>query len=300
VCVSSQDVTTYCGPWPERVYLGMGGKEYSGVRGGRGREHDAHFPRYLKALYAALTEQGLGPDRLAWAYDPQASHSEGAWAQRLPQALAFVGQGWWAGWASRQGAAGRRLATCPAQLTAGKEGQVLFFNRAASSSLSQLPQGTRVKVTLGVDGWQQVQQLELEPLGAGLHYHLDPPAQLQQEVFEAWGLDPALQEALHNRLLERSVKGQQGAGGRGGSGSSEEWWVLQLPAPPVGCSKLDMAFCGESVCCCDVWDMRVMQCGVWGIRVMLCDVWDIRVMQCGPCTCVVQAHNQIGVCWLTW
>jgi hypothetical protein len=165
----------------------------------------------------------------------------------LPQALAFVGQGWWAGWASRQGAAGRRLATCPGQITAGKDGQVLFFNRAASSSLSKLPAGTKVKVSMGVDGWKQVQQLELQPLGTGLHSHIAPPAQLQQEVFEAWGLDPQLQEHLHKRLLEKTVKGQRGvAGGSwGGNSSNEDWWVLQLPAPPLGCSKLDMAFCGE-------------------------------------------------------
>jgi hypothetical protein len=135
-----QDVTSYAGSWPQRVYLGMGGKEYSGVRRGRGREHDAHFPRYLKSLYASLTEQGLGPDRLSWTYDPTAAHTESAWAERLPEALAFVGQGWWDGWARKQGAAGQNMVTSPGQLRGGEEGQLLFFNRMASSTLARLPQ----------------------------------------------------------------------------------------------------------------------------------------------------------------
>jgi hypothetical protein len=221
----------------------MGGKEYSGVRGGRGREHDAHFPRYLKAIYAALTEQGLGPDRLAWTYEQAAAHTESAWAERLPEALAFVGQGWWASWARKQGKAGRNLCTSPGQLFAGAEGQLLFFNRMASS-LSRLPQGTRVKVSMGHDGWQQVQKRELEPLASGLHHHIDPPSQLQQEVFEQWGLDPELQQHLHKRLLD-TVKDREAAA-RAAASSGEDWGVLRLPPPPAGCSRLDMAFCGES------------------------------------------------------
>jgi hypothetical protein len=93
---------------------------------------------------------------------------------------------------------------------------------------------------MGVDGWKQVQQLELEPLSQGLTHHIDPPAQLQQEVFEQWGLDPELQADLHKRLLA-TVKGSAApAGGSGG-----EWWVLRVPPPPLGCSRLDMAFCGK-------------------------------------------------------
>lgn len=238
-----QDIIAYRGSWPQRVYVGMGGKEYSGVRGGRGREHDTHFPRYLKALYAALTEQGLGPDRLAWTYDPDAAHCESAWAQRLPEALAFVGQGWWSGWARKQGKAGRNLCTSPPQLCAGSEGQLLFFNRMASSTLSRLPQGTRVKVSMGYDGWQGVQKLELEPLASGLTHHMDPPAQLQQEVFQQWGLDPELQAHLHKRLLD-TVK-QKELAAKAAKSTGEDWWVLKVPELPLGTTRLDMAFCGE-------------------------------------------------------
>lgn len=243
-----QDIRAYRGPWPQRVYVGMGGKEYSGVRGGRGREHDAYFPRYLKALYAALTEQGLGPDRLAWSYDPRATHNESAWAARLPDALGFIGQGWWASWLQRQAASGRRLLASAPQLCAGVEGQLLFFNRSASPALAHLPRGSGLKVTLGVDGWQGAQQLQLEPLGAaGPHHHVEPPAALQQEVFEAWGLDPSLQQTLHKRLLD-SVRG---TGSSSSSGPApDDWYVLQLPPPPAGCHQLDMAFCGK--CCGEV------------------------------------------------
>jgi hypothetical protein len=93
---------------------------------------------------------------------------------------------------------------------------------------------------MGVDGWKQVQQLELEPLSQGLTHHIDPPAQLQQEVFEQWGLDPELQADLHKRLLATVKSSAAPAGGSGG-----EWWVLRVPPPPLGCSRLDMAFCGK-------------------------------------------------------
>jgi len=247
VVLLPQDIQVYRGSWPQRVYVGMGGKEYSGVRSGRGREHDAHFPRYLKSLYAALTEQGLGPDRLAWSYDPSAAHTESAWAERLPEALSFVAQGWWANWLQRH--SGSKLLTSPGQLVAGVEGQLLFFNRSASSSLRNTPRGRPMKVTMGVDGWQQAQQLQLEPLQTGLHHHIDPPAALQQEVFEAWGLDPGLQDQLHQRLLD-TVKGSKAtaaAGAAAGGDAGEDWCVLRLPAPPQGCSRLDMAFCGAYV-----------------------------------------------------
>lgn len=91
----------YEGSWPERVYIGMGGKEFSGTRNGKGREHDVHFPEYLKALYATLTKAGLGPNRLAWSFEAEHGHTESAWAARLPAALQFVCGGWWQRWIDR-------------------------------------------------------------------------------------------------------------------------------------------------------------------------------------------------------
>jgi hypothetical protein len=48
-CNLLQEVEAYRSTWPARVYLGMGGREFSGARGGKGQEHDAHFPKYLQA-----------------------------------------------------------------------------------------------------------------------------------------------------------------------------------------------------------------------------------------------------------
>lgn len=68
----AQEVQGYRGPWPDRVYLGMGGREFSGARGGEGAQHDAQFPQYLQALFVSLTQHGgLGPDRLAWTLDEE-------------------------------------------------------------------------------------------------------------------------------------------------------------------------------------------------------------------------------------
>jgi hypothetical protein len=35
----------------------MGGKEFSGARGGQGKEHDAHFPKYLQVSHTQLEER---------------------------------------------------------------------------------------------------------------------------------------------------------------------------------------------------------------------------------------------------
>ena len=127
-----QDVAAYRGSWPQRVYLGMGGKEYSGVRSGRGREHDAHFPRYLKTLYAALTEQGLGPDRLAWTFDPMLRTQSQPGRIGCQRHCRLWGSGLVASWVRMQGKAGRKLCTSPGQLAGRHRGQLLFFNRMAS------------------------------------------------------------------------------------------------------------------------------------------------------------------------
>jgi DNA segregation ATPase FtsK/SpoIIIE-like protein len=259
----------------------MGGREYSGTRGGRGRrEHDRHFPRYLKTLYAALTEQGLGPDRLAWAFDPLAAHSEAAWAERLPAALHFLAAGWWTNYTKRQqqaaqqqqqqaahkaaqkqqasgqeqqqeqqaaGAVAGAVLTWPPQLQADAEGQMLFFNRSLSPTLSKLPPGTGIRVTLGLNGWQLPTQLSLQPLSVLTQHHIEPPGELQREVFEKWGLEPGLHQVLTARLRQQAAAATTGgaAGGQPASSDSDEWHVLMLPPTIKECFQLDMAFCGE-------------------------------------------------------
>eukprot|EP00882_Tetradesmus_deserticola_P033116 GHRQ01037799.1.p1 GENE.GHRQ01037799.1~~GHRQ01037799.1.p1 ORF type:complete len:138 (-),score=30.43 GHRQ01037799.1:71-484(-) len=96
-----QDLLSYQGAWPHRMYIGMGGRELSGTRGSAGSSHDALFRTYLTSVHNRLTASGLGPDRLACAYEPDHAHTESAWAARLPAALQFVAGGWWQRWEQR-------------------------------------------------------------------------------------------------------------------------------------------------------------------------------------------------------
>jgi predicted alpha/beta superfamily hydrolase len=74
--------------WPSRIYLGVGTAETS--RADRNRETVAN----VLALEGMLRSAGLGPKRLRVRVEEGATHSEGAWAARLPEALEFLfGQG---------------------------------------------------------------------------------------------------------------------------------------------------------------------------------------------------------------
>jgi predicted alpha/beta superfamily hydrolase len=70
--------------WPQRIYLGVGTNETS--RADWNDETVSHVTRLAATLRAAR----LGPRRLRVAIEEGASHSEAAWAQRLPHALQFL------------------------------------------------------------------------------------------------------------------------------------------------------------------------------------------------------------------
>lgn len=70
--------------WPARIYLGVGTAETS--RGDWNEETVAN----VRALEAILRRAGLGGRRLKVVVEEHATHSEGAWAARLPAALAFL------------------------------------------------------------------------------------------------------------------------------------------------------------------------------------------------------------------
>jgi predicted alpha/beta superfamily hydrolase len=72
------------GRWPSRIYLGVGTAETR--HPGRNQETVAH----VLELEAILRRAGLGPRRLRVVVEEGATHSEGAWAKRLPQALGFL------------------------------------------------------------------------------------------------------------------------------------------------------------------------------------------------------------------
>lgn len=70
--------------WPSRIYLGVGTAETRNPQ--RNEETVAH----VLELEAILRRAGLGARRLRVVVEDGATHSEGAWAKRLPQALEFL------------------------------------------------------------------------------------------------------------------------------------------------------------------------------------------------------------------
>jgi predicted alpha/beta superfamily hydrolase len=74
----------HVGRWPARIYLGVGTAETS--RADRNEE----TVRNVLKLEAILRRAGLGARRLQVVVEPGATHSESAWAGRLPLALEFL------------------------------------------------------------------------------------------------------------------------------------------------------------------------------------------------------------------
>jgi predicted alpha/beta superfamily hydrolase len=75
---------TSVGRWPSRVFLGVGTAET------RNAERNHETVAQVLELEQILRRSGLGPRRLHVVVEPGATHSEGAWADRLPQALEFL------------------------------------------------------------------------------------------------------------------------------------------------------------------------------------------------------------------
>jgi len=70
--------------WPPRIYLGVGTAETSR------QDWNEETVNNVRELEAVLRGRGLGPRRLRVVVEEGASHWEGAWAARLPQALKFL------------------------------------------------------------------------------------------------------------------------------------------------------------------------------------------------------------------
>jgi predicted alpha/beta superfamily hydrolase len=70
--------------WPSRVSLGVGTAETSRD------DWNEETVRNVRKLEATLRRAGLGGRRLRVTIANEASHSEAAWAARLPEALAFL------------------------------------------------------------------------------------------------------------------------------------------------------------------------------------------------------------------
>ena len=70
--------------WPGRIYLGVGTTETSRQEG------NEETVRNVLKLEGVLRRAGLGPRRLHVVVHEGGTHSEDAWAERLPQALEFL------------------------------------------------------------------------------------------------------------------------------------------------------------------------------------------------------------------
>jgi predicted alpha/beta superfamily hydrolase len=70
--------------WAHRIYLGVGTRETGNDA------KDAFVVEDVQELEAILRRRGLGADRLLVNVQEGATHSEGAWASRFPEALSFL------------------------------------------------------------------------------------------------------------------------------------------------------------------------------------------------------------------
>jgi len=70
--------------WPARVYLGVGTAETSKA------DINRETVENVRVLESVLQDAGLGPKRLKVVVQEGATHSEGAWAGRLGEALTFL------------------------------------------------------------------------------------------------------------------------------------------------------------------------------------------------------------------
>jgi len=70
--------------WPQRIYVGVGTHEAGNA------ERDKKVVEDVVRLEYVLRKAGLGEDRLRVKVAEGASHSEGEWAKRFPEALSFL------------------------------------------------------------------------------------------------------------------------------------------------------------------------------------------------------------------
>lgn len=157
-----QDVKGQAGKsWPERIYLAMGGCEYTATRPGSG-EAGSRCDKFLTdacmECAAVLQAQGVDSTRLDWHVDPGAAHNERDWRRRFPRALRWL----LAGDAVAAPSPPVAFWTRPAPVVPGRA-----FEIYADPVQLQLPQGVGQKqVHLGFNSWAcDVQTNTLQPAG---------------------------------------------------------------------------------------------------------------------------------------
>uniref|UniRef100_A0A7S1SQX9 Carbohydrate binding module family 25 domain-containing protein n=1 Tax=Tetraselmis chuii TaxID=63592 RepID=A0A7S1SQX9_9CHLO len=158
----------YDGALPERMFLGMGGREYTDryEDNEANRGVDAKMASWTTTLRDSFAAKGMGDDRLKYVLEAGAIHNEGAWARRFPVALDFLlGRGGAEARSAGVAAAvdgmldllakgaqrqGHLAFLCPSTPTPGQRVR-LYVNRANSPPLARKP-NTSAKG--GFDGWR--------------------------------------------------------------------------------------------------------------------------------------------------
>lgn len=146
-----EDISSYKGKWPQRVFIGMGGEEYTGIRKAvKGDEQwDELVKSYAFSLANELKDQGLDDSRVKVVVEDKATHTEAAWAKRLPDALKFLLAPWWDMYMERH--KDSLYFTIPKTLKAGQPG-VLFVNKSRSDALKDSPASPTA--VLAYNGWR--------------------------------------------------------------------------------------------------------------------------------------------------
>lgn len=74
--------------WPQRVFVGMGGREVS--NSDRDAERNGMYRAWAKEIDARLAKAGLKDTDRRLLIDEEANHNELAWAARFPEAVKFL------------------------------------------------------------------------------------------------------------------------------------------------------------------------------------------------------------------
>jgi len=91
------DLAAHSGALPERLFMGVGTREYSGTRDHERADVDGLLLHYAREAARILDEKGMRPGqgRLVCQVEEGAGHHEGAWAYRLTGALRYLCAPWW-------------------------------------------------------------------------------------------------------------------------------------------------------------------------------------------------------------
>ncbi|RMH13232.1 MAG: hypothetical protein D6695_04635 [Planctomycetota bacterium] len=75
-------------PLPERVFVGVGGREFGDEPGSA--ERNKRFEQYSRWLVEQMKLHGLDSEKIRLVVDPDARHHEPAWSKRFPEAMTFL------------------------------------------------------------------------------------------------------------------------------------------------------------------------------------------------------------------